>query len=92
METLEQPGAPALPDRRLIGLLLSLLKPARRTVIALLVAYLLSAIRMFESGAASASEIVDGLKIGCALPMGPLALSDLVGLDTLMSVAEVMFD
>jgi 3-hydroxybutyryl-CoA dehydrogenase len=59
---------------------------------ALLVPYLLAAIRMFESGAASATDIDEGMKNGCAHPMGPLALSDLVGLDTLMSVAEVMFD
>ncbi len=59
---------------------------------AVLVPYLLAAIRMFESGAASATDIDEGMKNGCAHPMGPLALSDLVGLDTLMSVAEVMFD
>jgi len=59
---------------------------------ALLVPYLLAAIRMFESGAASATDIDEGMKNGCAHPMGPLALSDLVGLDTLMSVAEVMFE
>jgi 3-hydroxybutyryl-CoA dehydrogenase len=59
---------------------------------ALLVPYLLAAIRMYESGAASATDIDEGMKNGCAHPMGPLALSDLVGLDTLVSVAEVMFD
>lgn len=59
---------------------------------ALLVPYLLAAIRMYESGAASATDIDEGMKNGCAHPMGPLALCDLVGLDTLQSVAEVMFD
>jgi 3-hydroxybutyryl-CoA dehydrogenase len=59
---------------------------------ALLVPYLLAAIRMLESGAATATDIDDGMKNGCAHPMGPLALSDLIGLDTLTSVAEVMFD
>jgi 3-hydroxybutyryl-CoA dehydrogenase len=59
---------------------------------ALLVPYLLAAIRMYESGAATANDIDDGMKNGCAHPMGPLALCDLVGLDTLVSVADVMFD
>jgi 3-hydroxybutyryl-CoA dehydrogenase len=58
---------------------------------ALLVPYLLAAIRMYESGAATASDIDEGMKNGCAHPMGPLALCDLVGLDTLVSVADVMF-
>jgi 3-hydroxybutyryl-CoA dehydrogenase len=59
---------------------------------ALLVPYLLAAIRMYESGAATATDIDEGMKNGCAHPMGPLALCDLVGLDTLVSVADVMFD
>ena len=59
---------------------------------ALLVPYLLAAVRMLESGAASADDIDDGMKNGCAHPMGPLALCDLVGLDTLVSVADVMFE
>ena len=59
---------------------------------ALLVPYLLAAIRMYESGAATATDIDEGMKNGCAHPMGPLALCDLVGLDTLKSVADVMFE
>jgi 3-hydroxybutyryl-CoA dehydrogenase len=59
---------------------------------ALLVPYLLAAIRMYESGAATATDIDEGMKNGCAHPMGPLALCDLVGLDTLASVADVMFE
>jgi 3-hydroxybutyryl-CoA dehydrogenase len=59
---------------------------------ALLVPYLLAAIRMLESGAATASDIDEGMKNGCAHPMGPLALCDLVGLDTLAAVGEVMFE
>jgi len=60
------------------------------TVNALLVPYLLSAIRMFEQGLASAEDIDMGMVKGCAHPMGPLALSDLIGLDTLLSVAETL--
>jgi 3-hydroxybutyryl-CoA dehydrogenase len=45
---------------------------------ALLVPYLLSAIRMFESGVASARDIDEGMVLGCAHPMGPLALGDLI--------------
>jgi 3-hydroxybutyryl-CoA dehydrogenase len=58
---------------------------------ALLVPYLLSSIRMFESGFASKEDIDRGMVLGCAHPMGPLALSDLIGLDTLQSVAESMY-
>jgi 3-hydroxybutyryl-CoA dehydrogenase len=59
---------------------------------ALLIPYLLSAIRMYESGFASKEDIDHGMVLGCAHPMGPLALSDLIGLDTLQSVAESMHD
>jgi 3-hydroxybutyryl-CoA dehydrogenase len=55
---------------------------------ALLVPYLLSAIRMYESGFASKEDIDEGMIKGCAHPMGPLALADLIGLDTLLAVAE----
>src|SRR6478736_2062815 len=48
---------------------------------ALLIPYLLSAIRMLESGFATAEDIDTGMVEGCAHPMGPLALTDLIGLD-----------
>jgi 3-hydroxyacyl-CoA dehydrogenase, C-terminal domain len=51
------------------------------TVNALLIPYLLSAIRMFEQGLASADDIDKGMVKGCAHPLGPLALADLIGLD-----------
>jgi len=59
---------------------------------ALLVPYLLSAIRMYESGFASKEDIDRGMVLGCAHPMGPLALSDLIGLDTLLAVSESLYD
>ena len=55
---------------------------------ALLIPYILSAIRMFESGFASKEDIDQGMVTGCAHPMGPLALADLIGLDTTMAVAD----
>jgi len=58
---------------------------------ALLVPYLLSAIRMFESGIASREDIDNGMEFGCAHPMGPLKLSDLIGLDTIASIADSMY-
>jgi 3-hydroxybutyryl-CoA dehydrogenase len=58
---------------------------------ALLVPYLLSAIRMLESGFASAEDIDMGMVEGCNHPMGPLHLADLVGLDTTMAVAESLY-
>jgi 3-hydroxybutyryl-CoA dehydrogenase len=59
---------------------------------ALLIPYILSAIRMMESGFASAEEIDLGMVEGCAHPMGPLALADLIGLDTTMAVAESLYE
>jgi 3-hydroxybutyryl-CoA dehydrogenase len=58
---------------------------------ALLIPYLLSAIRMFESGFAAAEDIDEGMVHGCAHPMGPLRLTDLIGLDTTKAVAESMY-
>jgi 3-hydroxybutyryl-CoA dehydrogenase len=58
----------------------------------LLIPYLLSAIRMLESGFATRDDIDAGMIEGCAHPMGPLALSDLVGLDTMKAVAESLYD
>ena len=59
---------------------------------ALLVPYLLAAIRMHDSGFASAEDIDAGMVHGCAHPMGPLRLADLIGLDTLKAIAEAMYD
>jgi 3-hydroxybutyryl-CoA dehydrogenase len=59
---------------------------------ALLIPYLLSGIRMYESGFASKEDIDNGMVLGCAHPMGPLALSDLIGLDTLQAVAESLYE
>jgi 3-hydroxybutyryl-CoA dehydrogenase len=59
---------------------------------ALLIPYLLSAIRMYESGFATAEDIDAGMIEGCAHPMGPLALSDLIGLDTTMAVAQSLYE
>ncbi|MEE1929133.1 3-hydroxybutyryl-CoA dehydrogenase [Streptomyces sp. TRM 70351] len=59
---------------------------------ALLIPYLLSAIRMFESGTASREDIDNGMEMGCAHPMGPLKLADLIGLDTVASVAYSMYE
>jgi 3-hydroxybutyryl-CoA dehydrogenase len=59
---------------------------------ALLIPFILSAIRMFESGFASAEDIDRGLVLGAAHPQGPLALADLIGLDTTKSVAESLYE
>lgn len=58
---------------------------------ALLVPYLLSAIRMVESGFATTEDIDKATVLGLAHPMGPLALSDLIGLDTVASIADSMY-
>jgi 3-hydroxybutyryl-CoA dehydrogenase len=59
---------------------------------ALLVPYILSAIRMMDSGFASAEDIDHGMVLGCAHPMGPLALADLIGLDTIKAIADSMYE
>ena len=59
---------------------------------ALLIPYLLSAVRMLESGFASAEDIDTGMVVGCAHPLGPLALTDLIGLDTTLAVAESLYE
>ena len=59
---------------------------------ALLVPYLLSAIRMLESGFATAEDIDVGMVEGCRHPMGPLALCDLIGLDTLVAAASSLYE
>ncbi|MFE5119620.1 3-hydroxybutyryl-CoA dehydrogenase [Streptomyces sp. NPDC056669] len=59
---------------------------------ALLVPYLLSAVRMVESGSARPDDIDQGMELGCAHPMGPLRLLDLIGLETIQAVAESMYE
>jgi len=58
----------------------------------LLIPYLLDAIRCAEQRLATVADIDTGMKLGCGHPMGPLHLSDFIGLDTMLSVAEVVFD
>lgn len=58
---------------------------------ALLIPYLLSAIRMMESGFATVDDIDAGMVEGCNHPMGPLRLTDLIGLDTTMAVADSLY-
>jgi 3-hydroxybutyryl-CoA dehydrogenase len=59
---------------------------------ALLIPFVLSAIRMLESGFATADDIDRGLVLGAAHPQGPLALADLIGLDTTKAVAESLYE
>ena len=58
----------------------------------LLVPYMLDAIRAYEEGVGSVDEIDEAMKAGAGHPMGPLTLADFVGLDTLGSICDVMFD
>ncbi len=59
---------------------------------ALLVPYLLSAIRMVESASATVADVDKAVVAGLSHPMGPLRLSDLIGLDTLKLIADKMFE
>jgi 3-hydroxybutyryl-CoA dehydrogenase len=59
---------------------------------ALLIPYLLAAIRMVEAGVASAADVDTAMVAGANHPMGPLALTDLIGLDTTAAVAASMYE
>jgi 3-hydroxybutyryl-CoA dehydrogenase len=58
----------------------------------LLVPYMLDAIRAYEEGVGSVAEIDEAMKAGAGHPMGPLTLADFVGLDTMGSICDVLFD
>jgi 3-hydroxybutyryl-CoA dehydrogenase len=58
----------------------------------LLTPYLLAAIRMLENGMATRDDIDTAMKLGCGYPMGPFTLLDYIGLDTIMWVAEAIYD
>ena len=58
----------------------------------LLVPYLLDAIRQLERGVASVEDIDRAMTLGLGYPMGPLALCDFVGIDTVYRISEIMFD
>jgi 3-hydroxybutyryl-CoA dehydrogenase len=58
----------------------------------LLVPYMLDAIRALEQGVGSIEDIDTGMMAGASHPMGPLTLADFVGLDTLVSIGDVMFE
>ena len=58
----------------------------------LLVPYLLDAIRAYEEGVGSITDIDEAMKLGCGHPMGPFALLDFVGLDTTYYITHVMYD
>jgi 3-hydroxybutyryl-CoA dehydrogenase len=59
---------------------------------ALLFPYLNNAVRMLENGVASRDAIDTAMKGGCNFPMGPLALLDLVGLDTSVAILDALYD
>jgi 3-hydroxybutyryl-CoA dehydrogenase len=58
----------------------------------LLIPFMLDAIRALEEGLASIEDIDNAMKLGCNHPMGPLALTDFVGLDTTCYIADIMFE
>jgi 3-hydroxybutyryl-CoA dehydrogenase len=59
---------------------------------ALLIPYLLAAVRMVESGFATAEVIDRAMRLGCSHPMGPLRLADLIGLDVVASIADSLYE
>ncbi|NMO00761.1 3-hydroxybutyryl-CoA dehydrogenase [Gordonia sp. TBRC 11910] len=59
---------------------------------ALLIPYLISAIRMVEGGFATVEDVDRAMVLGCAHPMGPLKLGDMIGLDTVKAIADKMYE
>jgi 3-hydroxybutyryl-CoA dehydrogenase len=59
---------------------------------ALLVSYLMAAVRMYEEGFASREDIDLGMKLGCGHPMGPLTLCDFIGLDVLHAICTSLYE
>lgn len=58
----------------------------------ILVPMINEAILVFQEGLASAEDIDAGMRLGCNQPIGPLALADLIGLDTLLAILEAFYD
>ncbi|MBL4849056.1 MAG: 3-hydroxybutyryl-CoA dehydrogenase [Planctomycetes bacterium] len=58
----------------------------------ILVPYLCDAVRLLEAGVATKEDIDAGMKLGCGMPMGPITLLDFVGLDTTLSISQVLFE
>jgi 3-hydroxyacyl-CoA dehydrogenase len=54
----------------------------------LLVPYMIESLKLLERGDASAADIDTAMKLGCGYPMGPIELTDYVGLDTTLSIVE----
>ena len=82
LEFARSEGKLAIPTRDTAGFIVN----------RLLVPYMLDAIRAYEEGVGSVGEIDDAMKAGAGHPMGPLTLADFVGLDTLGSICDVLFD
>lgn len=89
-ETTER--ARAFVERRLGKRAIGCKDRAGFVVNTLLVPFVLSAIRMLEAGYATAEDIDRGMVLGTAHPQGPLALADLIGLDTLKAVADSLYE
>ncbi len=58
----------------------------------LLVPYLMAAVRMYEESFATRESIDEGMKLGCGHPMGPLTLSDFIGLDVLYAIGDSLYE
>ncbi|WP_248914090.1 3-hydroxybutyryl-CoA dehydrogenase [Pseudomonas moorei] len=58
----------------------------------ILVPMINEAILVLQEGLASAEDIDAGMRLGCNQPIGPLALADLIGLDTLLAIMEAFYD
>jgi 3-hydroxybutyryl-CoA dehydrogenase len=82
LEFAESEGKLAIPTKDKAGFIVN----------RLLVPYMLDAMRAYEEGVGSVSEIDEAMKAGAGHPMGPLTLADFVGLDTLGSICDVLFD
>lgn len=58
----------------------------------LLIPYLVDAVRLLENGTGTITHIDQAMKLGCGYPMGPFVLIDLIGIDTTVSIAEILYE
>lgn len=93
LDTSEQTAALANEFVELIGKKPILTKDRSGFIVnMLLVPYLMAAVRMYEEGFATAESIDEGMKLGCGHPMGPLTLSDFIGLDVLYAIGDSLYE
>ncbi|WP_069864898.1 3-hydroxybutyryl-CoA dehydrogenase [Pseudomonas citronellolis] len=93
LQTADETHARALAFAGLVGKTAVSVKNAPGFAVnRILVPMINEAIFVLQEGLASAADIDAGMQLGCNHPIGPLALADLIGLDTLLAIMQVLYD